>query len=283
MIPVSYVNGSYLPHAYATTHIEDRGYQFADGAYEVIAFRHRCLIDVHEHIERLVCSLGRIDIDFKSYKYAILGVMQELIRRNAIEDGSIYLQVTRGYSRRSHVALEATTPSISMSVYPPRVIPEIWEKGVKVILRCDDRWKHCDIKSISLLANVMAKYEASRQEAWDSWYLDKDDYITEGATCNAYMVKGNRIMTYPVNGHILDGITRRRILNIASSLEFEVNEAPFSKSLLLKADEAFLSSSTAFIIPVIRVDEYIISDGKRGPITQALQDAYQTYMNESKH
>lgn len=279
MIPISYINGCYVLHEDAMTHIEDRGYQFGDGAYEVVAFRNRTLIDGHDHMQRLVESLEAIGISFKERAASTLVIMHQLIRKNRINDGSIYIQVTRGIAKRSHVAPKNVVPSVSMSIHPPRDIPSVWEEGRKVILRQDDRWDHCHIKSISLLANVMAKHDAQAESAWDSWYVNESGHITEGATCNAYMIKNRTIITHPANGKILGGITRNRLLALAPSLNLTVEERPFTEEELYQADEAFLSSSTAFVIPVVQVGERQIANGKRGQVTEALQRAYQDFMN----
>jgi D-alanine transaminase len=281
MSRIAYVDGRYVPHRRATIHIEDRGFQFADGVYEVVAVVGGRRFDEPRHLDRLERSLGELGIAMPMSRGAIACVMDEVVRRNRVDEGILYLQITRGSAPRDHGWRDDATPVVVMTARrqpPPRA--EAVEAGVAVITAPDQRWRRNDIKSVALLGNVLGKQKARRAGAYETWMVDDAGRITEGTSTNAWIVVGGRIVTRPLGPEILGGITRAAVLDVARELQIAVDERPFSVDEANAADEAFLTSTTAYVLPVTRIDENTIGTGKPGPITTRLLENYNRLVDE---
>lgn len=268
----SYVNGQYVPHSQAFVSMEDRGYLFSDGIYEVIAFYNKILLDNDRHLKRLERSLKELDIKPPMSMRALRMVMQELIDMNHYIDGSLYLQITRGAGKRDHTYPKNARTGISMMVTGPKM-PKAREvnEGVKVITQPDVRWGRRDIKTVSLLPNVLAKQAAVESGAREAWLLTDEGMITEGAVSNNFIVTvKNEIITHPKNYWILGGCTRDVVVDIARKYKFKLTERPFSFKEAQQAKEAFLTSTTSNVLPVVMMNGKKLGDGKPGPITKQL-------------
>jgi D-alanine transaminase len=276
------VNGRYVQHGHASVHVEDRGYQFADGVYEYIAFYNRTLLDGEEHLKRLERSLGELEIGLPVSLKSMWIIARELIARNSREDGGLYIQVTRGVARRDHAFPKAIKPSLVMTVTHAKLpkLAEV-EQGVKVISTRDTRWSRRDIKSVALLANVIAKQEAARQQTREAWLVDAEGMVSEGAVSNAYIVSREGVLiTHPADRHILNGITRQVVLKLARKAGVEVVERPFSLNEAHNAAEAFITSTSANILPVVQLDDRRIGAGKPGPVTKKLLKLYLDHVKQ---
>ena len=276
MSRIAYVDGTYLPHAEAHVHIEDRGYQFADGVYEVFAVSGGRRIDNERHLDRLERSLGELGIPMPMSRRAMSMVMDEVLRRNRVRQGIIYLQITRGAAPRDHAWPGAVRPVLTMTARrqaPPD--DSLAARGVGVITIPDQRWMRNDIKSISLLANIMGKQRARSAGAYEAWQIDRDGMITEGTSTTAWIVVGDgSVVTRPLDNAILGGVTRAAIVDIARESGIEVEERPFSRDEALAAREAFLTSASAYVLPIVTIDGLKIGDGKPGPVTLDLLRRY---------
>ncbi|TXH34735.1 MAG: D-amino-acid transaminase [Rhodospirillaceae bacterium] len=284
-----YVNGRYLPHADGMVHIEDRGYQLADGIYEVVPIYHGKLVDMEPHLDRLAYSLGELRIAAPMERNALRLVMRELIARNGVTNGLIYLQVTRGVAPREHKFPKKTKSSLVMTTKKTKpVAPELLEKGAAIITQRDLRWLRRDIKSIALLPNVLAKQAASEQGAFEAWLVDDAGYVTEGSSTNAWIVtagpdgKARELITRPLGHDILGGITRRGVVDLAKEQGLNLVQRPFSLEEALSAAEAFQTSSSAFVLPVTSIDGKVIGNGKPGPMTMRLRKIYCRYAEQGK-
>jgi D-alanine transaminase len=281
MSRIAYVNGRYVPHGDAAVHIEDRGYQFADGVYEVVTVFDRRLIDEEPHLDRLDRSLRELSIAAPMGRMALRQVMREMVRRNRIVNGLLYLQVTRGVARRTHAFPPANVrPALVMTARPVAFpAAETLENGVRVVTIPDIRWVRRDIKSISLLPNVLGKQAAVEQGAFEAWMVDDDDDVTEGTSSNAWIVTAdNCIVTRQTGNEILNGITRQAILAVARANGLEFQERAFSVDEAKSAREAFLSSATSFVLPVTQIDDRVIANGKPGSLTRVLNRHYLDHM-----
>ncbi len=281
MSRIAYVDGRYVPHRHASVHIEDRGFQFADGIYEVIAVTGGRRFDEPRHLDRLERSLGEIEIAMPMSRAALACVMDEVVRRNRVKDGLLYLQVTRGSAPRDHAWREDASPKLIMTSRhqaPPS--DKVVENGVAVITAPDLRWRRNDIKSVALLGNVLGKQKARRAGAYETWMVDDAGMVTEGTSTNAWIVVGGRIVTRPLGPEILGGITRAAVLDVARDLQIAVDERLFSVAEAAAADEAFLTSTTAYVLPVTRIDENTVGTGKPGPITARLLEIYHRLIDE---
>lgn len=278
MSRIAYVNGLYVPHADAAVHVEDRGYQFADGVYEVCEVRGGGMVDERRHMERLVRSLGEIHIRLPMPLAALGVVLRETIRRNRVRNGFVYLQVTRGVARRDHYFPDPSTPP-SLVVTARSVDPAKGEaqagQGMAVITVPDNRWERVDIKTIGLLPNVLAKEAARQAGAREAWFVDAAGHVTEGGSTNAWIVTGEgRLVTRPAESGILRGITRTVMMEVAEKLQLRVEERPFTVAEALAAREAFVTSATNFATPVVRIDGQVIGDGRPGPVARALRENF---------
>lgn len=278
MTRFAYVNGAYVPHRQACVHIEDRGFQFADAVYEVCEVSGGFIIDVKRHLNRLERSLGELRIDAPIGRNALIVVMREVVRRNRVRNGLVYLQVTRGVAPRDHVFPPAgTRPGLVMTAkhINPAIIAKKAENGVKVITVPENRWDRVDIKSTSLLPNVLARQAAKEAGAQEAWFVDKDGMVTEGGATNAWIVTANgKLVTRPAEHGILRGITRTTALDAASRLGLDVEERAFSVEEAKQAREAFITSATSVVIPVIEIDGAAIANGHPGSITRGLRNTF---------
>jgi len=277
---MSYVNGRYLHHAQAMVHMEDRGYQFSDGIYEVIAFYNRRLLDGALHAKRLWRSLRELQIAGPMSERALALVMQEVIARNDRTDGTLYMQISRGVARRDHPFPKSARPSVVMAVTGPKSPKEKEvREGVSVITAPEQRWARRDIKSVSLLPNVLAKQAATAAGAREAWLVDENGMISEGAVSNNAIVGAKQeIITHPANENIQGGITRDVVLTLARKAGMKVVERPFSLKEALGAKEAFLTSTTSNVLPVVRIDGKPVGNGRPGPVTQKLLGLYHEHI-----
>ncbi len=281
MSRIAYVAGQYLPHSQASVHIEDRGYQFADGVYEVVAVSGGRRIDDDLHFERLERSLGALDIPMPMSRRALAVVMDQVLRLNRVRDGIIYLQVTRGQAPRDHAWSGPSSPVLTVTARRQSPPDEaLASQGVAVITLKDQRWKRNDIKSVNLLANIMAKYKARAEGAYEAWLIDDDDLITEGTSTTAWIVSSDgQLITRPLDEAILGGVTRAALIHIARAAGMEVEERPFSRTEALAAREAFLTSTSAYVLAIVSIDGQKIGDGTPGPVTLNLLDRYRRHVS----
>ncbi len=271
--------GKFISHPLAKTHVDDRGLQFSDGIYEVIAAENWQLIDEDLHYKRLVRSLKAVGISTSASKKSIHVIIMELLRRNGLKDAMIYIQITRGIAKRDHYFPKNSRPTLLITVAPlKKPSAEEIENGVVVITIPDLRWQRRDIKSISLLPNVLAKNQAL--PAKEAWLID-NGVITEGCSTNAYIViASGAVKTHPKNNLILGGITRETALALAKKNKIKIEEKPFTLQEALNAKEAFLTSTTAKILPVVKIDGKKIGSGKPGKITRKLMKIYNDYVDK---
>lgn len=274
----AYVNGRFLPHGQAVVHIEDRGYQFADGVYEVWAVFDGRLSDYDGHMARLERSLDELRIDHPMTRAALTAVLRETIRRNRVREGLLYLQVTRGTARRDHPFPNPAVPP-SLVVTARNLDPAAGERralnGVAVITQPDIRWGRCDIKTVALLPNVLAKQAAREAGAAEAWLVDELGFVTEGASTNAWIVNADgALQTRDTQANILRGVTRAALLGLAEAAGIAVVERPFTVDEAKGAREAFFSAASAFVTPVVSIDGARIGDGKPGPVARRLRTLY---------
>jgi D-alanine transaminase len=271
---VAYVNGIYVPHDQAVVPMDDRGYHFADGVYEVFSYNvNHVFVDAGPHFERLRASLAALNIPFSLSNHSLLIIMHELMRRNRCQEGFLYLQITRGIAAREHTVVQALEPFMTLFIRP-----HVFKKDpplLSVFTQPDIRWKRNDIKSIALLGNIMAKYGSFEQGGDEAWLINKDGFITEGSSTNAWIVDQHGVIrTHPGTRDILNGIVRQRLLKMVASLGFALEERAFTLDDALKAQEAFLTSSTKGVYPIVSINDHPVGKGGMGPITQSLQQAY---------
>jgi D-alanine transaminase len=275
---IAYVNGRYLPHGAAAVHIEDRGLQLGDAIYEVTNVLDGVPIDEAAHLDRMERSLREIGVEMPMGRAALKLVMREVIGRNKIRDGLLYLQVTRGAARRDHVPpKEAMRPTLimTMRVQDMAALKARMEKGVGVASAPDQRWGRCDIKTVQLLPNLLAKQAAKAKGAFEAWLVDDEGFVTEGSSTNAWIVdaKGD-VVTRDLSHAILPGVTRRIILEAATEAGMKVVERKFTVKEAQTAQEAFLSSATGAAVPVVALDGVCIGDGKPGALTRRIHGLY---------
>jgi D-alanine transaminase len=278
MSRIAYVNGRYTPLAHAGVHIEDRGFQFADAVYEYFAIFDGKLADAEGHLERLWRSLGELRIDRPMSEAALKIVIRETARRNGVRDGAAYLQISRGVARRDHPFPTVTPPpTVVVTAKAVDYAAEAAKaaKGVKVLTRPDNRWGRCDIKTVGLLPNVLAKQAAREAGAYEAWLVDELGFVTEGASTNAWIVDAEGVLrTRDTNANILRGVTRKNLLPLADAAGCPVSERPFTVEEAKHAREAFITAASTFVMPVIGIDGAIIGDGKPGPVSQRLRALY---------
>ena len=281
MSRVAYVNGSYVRFADAAVHIEDRGYQFADGVYEVIAVRNGWLVDLEPHLDRLDRSLAELSMPPARSRGALIVIFNEVVSRNRVKDGIVYVQMTRGVAKRDHAFPETSINSIVVTARgTPRHSHTIIEKGVEVITVPDIRWKRCDIKSVSLLPNILAKQQAREAGAYEAWMIDESNHITEGSSTNAWIVeRSGALVTRQLDNAILSGITRMIITDLAMRQKRHLVKRPFTVQEATDAAEAFLTSTTSSVTPVIRINGIPVGEGIPGPVTRALYDLYEMHLS----
>jgi D-alanine transaminase len=281
MTRISYINGNFLPHEEAKIHMEDRGYVFSDGVYEVALIKNGVFIDWQEHCERLQYSLDGLRIEFKVSAVELEKTVRELLAKNNMQEAVLYLQITRGVAKRDHqFPSPPPKPAVAMMLSPFNPPPaEQYASGIKAITLPDLRWKRRDYKTISLLPNTLAKQQAVEAGAGEAILIEEDGCITEGSATNFFIVdKAGNVRTHPISHRILGGITRMGVLQFARANGINVIEKPFAKDELFSASEAFITSTTKHILPVTMVDGKNIGDGKVGPVTTKLVELYKQYI-----
>ena len=275
MSRIVYVNGSYLPEAEAKVSVFDRAFLFGDGVYEVTAVLDGRLVDFPPHLARLGRSLKAIALAAPLNHDALRALHEELIGRNKVEEGIVYLQITRGSADRDFAYPENTTPNvIAFTQSRPLITNPYVETGVKVVTIPDLRWKRRDIKSTSMLAQTMGKQEAKTKGAYEAWMVE-DGRVTEGASSSAFILDQDGVIrTQPLGHHILPGVTRRAVLRLAALEGLSLQERPFSVAEALAAREAFMTAASAFVLPVVEIDGVKIGDGRPGPMARKFRALY---------
>jgi D-alanine transaminase len=275
----AYVNGRFVRHADASVHIEDRGYQFADGVYEVVTILAGALVDEAGHLARLKRSLGELRIVMPFTESVLKLVMRELVRRNGVADGYLYLQITRGVAPRDFKFPKQAKSAIVMTTRRQKFLPSMPnDAGVSVVTVPDIRWARRDIKSIGLLAQVLAKQAAAEAGAFEAWMVGPDGFVTEGSSSNAWIVtKDGVLVTRQADTSILHGITGNSIERLATEAGIRVERRPFTLAEALEAREAFLTSATTFCIAITEIDGRPIANGYPGELSRSLRQSYFDY------
>lgn len=281
MSRIAYVNGRYQEMRDASVNIEDRGYQFADGVYEVCEVRGGKLVDMPRHLARLQRSLGELRIAMPMPVAALSVVMHEVVRRNRVGFGIVYLQISRGVARRDHgFPAPSVKPSIVVTARSlnPAKGAENAARGIKVITVAENRWPRVDIKSTALLPNVLAKQAAREAGAYEAWYVDSDGFVTEGSSSNAWIVtQEGRVVTRPDNSGILSGITRSVLKDALEALQIRFEERPFTPQEAAGAAEAFVTAASMIVMPVVAIDGHAIGSGKPGPVALRLREQFHRF------
>lgn len=275
---IAYVNGRYLRHAEAVVHVEDRGYQFADGVYEVCEVARGHIMDMTRHLDRLNRSLSELEIGWPVNRQALQLIIGEVVRRNRVTNGLIYLQVTRGVAPRDHVFPAADTrPALVVTAKrsDPSAAAKKAENGLKVITVPENRWDRVDIKTVGLLPNVLARQKAKLAGAQEAWFIDPDGTVKEGAATNAWIVTmDGRLVTRPADSGILRGVTRTTVFDVARKLGLEVEERGFSVDEAKGAREAFMTAATTVVMPIVAIDGHPIANGHPGSVALSLRAAF---------
>jgi D-alanine transaminase len=282
---IAYVNGRYLTLRDASVSIEDRGYQFSDGVYEVCEVRGGDIIDERRHLARLRRSLDALRIALPQSPRALAVILREVICRNRVRDGIVYLQITRGVARRDHAfpppgtapSVVVTARSLDMQGNERKA-----QLGIAVITVPDTRWARPDIKSISLLPNVLAKQAARDRGASEAWFVDRDGYVTEGASTNAWIVtQDGQVITRQADNGILRGITRTVLIEALGKQGLAILERPFTVVEAHAAREAFVTAASQIVMPVVRINDQAIGTGAPGPVARALRESFHSYAERS--
>jgi D-alanine transaminase len=278
MSRIAYVNGRYLPHSQAAVSIEDRGFQFADGVYEVCEVRGGRLVDERRHMARLDRSLRELRMARPMSAAALGVVMRETVRRNRVRDGIVYVQVTRGTAPRDFpFPPEGTHPTLVITArnQDAAKLAKLAEQGIAVATAPDIRWKRVDIKSVALLPNVLAKQAARDRGAREAWLVDAEGRITEGGSSNAWIVTAEGVLvTRPLGNDILPGITRSVVLDVLAAQGLRLEERPFTVDEAYAAREAFVTSASQIVMPVVKIDGRPVGEGRPGPITLRLRQDF---------
>jgi len=277
----AYVNGRYLPFRDAKVHVEDRGYQFADGVYEVCEVRGGRLIDERRHIARLQRSLGELRIPMPMSVKALGVVLREVVAKNRLRYGLVYLQITRGVARRDHAfPSPAVAPSMVVTARTLNIRRNeaLAATGIAVISVPDNRWGRVDIKTVGLLPNVLARQAAIEQGARDAWFVDKDGVVMEASSANAWIVTAEgALVTRHADHAILSGITRTVVFDAVKGQGLSIEERAFTLQEAFAAREAFITSATQLVLPVVKIDDRTIGNGKPGPVASALRREFYLY------
>ncbi|MFP4643448.1 MAG: D-amino-acid transaminase [Spirochaetales bacterium] len=279
MSRIVYVNGTFLPEDNAMVSVFDRGFLFSDAVYEVVAVVRGKLLDFEGHLKRLRRSLSEIDMEnpFAS-EGELLSVFREIVDRNQLGEGAVYLQITRGVADRSFLFPEAAKPTVVVFTQEMNLVNNpAAERGLKVVCVDDKRWGRRDIKTVQLLYQSMVKTQAQRRGVDDAWLVE-NGFVTEATSSNAGIVKDHTIITRQLGEEILPGVTRAAVLKYAREKGLSVEERPFGVSEAKAADEAFVTSSGSFVLPVVRIDDHPVADGIPGPVSRDLRSIY---LNES--
>jgi D-alanine transaminase len=274
---IAYVNGRYVRHADARVHIEDRGYQFADGVYEVCEVARGFIVDMRRHLDRLDRSLRELQIAWPMHRSALELVLREVVRRNGVRNGLVYLQVTRGVAPRDFLFPRGVAPAVVVTARKadPAVAAKRAEIGIKVITVPENRWDRVDVKSVGLLPNVLAKQAAREAGAQEAWFVGADGIVKEGGSSNAWIVTAEgRLVTRPADHGILRGITRTTLFEVAAELGLVVEERGFTVAEAKAAREAFISSATTIAMPVVEIDGAAVANGHPGNVALSLRAAF---------
>ena len=277
MSRVIFVNGQYRDYNKSNIHVEDRGYQFADGVYEVFTVINSSIVDYRQHLDRLYKSLSELKIKSPISKKAYIFHIKNIIRKNMIDNGTVYLQVTRGVEPRDFKYSKNIKSSITIigKIIPENKFNHNIQNGINIVTTKDLRWKRCDIKSINLLPPVLAKQFAHENNAIEAWLLDDDDFVTEGSSSTAWILdKDNCLKTPSLKNNILPGITRETFLTGLKKNKIKFKEASFNLRDIKSAKEAFISSATTFVTPVNKVNNIKIGNGKPGKFAPIFLDIY---------
>jgi D-alanine transaminase len=280
MSRIAYVNGRYLPFHDAKVHVEDRGYQFADAVYEVCEVRAGRLVDERRHLDRLARSLNALRIPSPMSRAALSVVLREVVARNRIGHGNVYLQIGRGVARRDLPFPQDVAPSVvvtARSLNRMR-IEAVAALGITVVSVPDNRWGRVDIKTVGLLPNVLARQSALDEGARDAWFVDQNGFVTEAASANAWIVTDDgKLVTRQADHAILGGITRAVVFEAVKEMNLHIEERPFTQEEAYRAREAFVTSATQVVMPVIRLDNRQIGNGKPGPVATALRGEFHRF------
>ncbi|MBP1845984.1 D-alanine transaminase [Rhizobium petrolearium] len=278
MSRIAYVNGQYVRHPEAAVHVEDRGFQFADGVYEVCEVRQGMIVDLSRHLNRLDRSLRELKMASPMSRAALTLVIREVLRRNRVRNGIFYLQVTRGAARRDHYFPAPDTPptiTITAKSTDPSVAAKKYANGIKVITVPENRWDRVDIKTVGLLPNVLAKQQAKEQGAQDAIFVDRDGIVMEGASSNVWIVTPEaELVTRPAEHGILKGITRTTLMDVAAKLDLKVAEREFKVEEMMAAREVFFTSATGICVPIVEIDGKPVANGHPGTVSASIRDAF---------
>lgn len=278
MSRIAYVNGRYVEHGNAVVHVEDRGYQFADGVYEVCEVARGYIIDMTRHLNRLERSLSELGIAWPMHRSALEFILKEVVRRNRVSNGLVYLQITRGVARRDHPFPRGNVRP-AMVVTARRTDPKVASakagRGIRVITVPDNRWERVDIKTIGLLPNVLARQKAIEEGADDAWFVDPDGTVKEGSASNAWIItREGRLVTRPAESGILRGVTRTTVLDVIAKLGMTFEERPFTVEEAMNAREAFVTSASSVVMPVVAINSTAVANGHPGSVSSSLRDAF---------
>lgn len=275
---IAYVNGRYVRHADAAVHIEDRGYQFADGVYEVCEVARGHIVDMARHLDRLDRSLSELEIAWPMTRLALQAVIREVVRRNRVVNGMVYLQVTRGVAPRDHVfPADGVKPALVVTAKrsDPAAGLKKAESGLAVITVPENRWDRVDIKTIGLLPNVLARQRAKRAGAQEAWFVDPDGTVKEGAATNAWIVsREGSLVTRPAEHGILRGVTRTTVIDVAAKLGLMVEERAFTVAEAKAAREVFMTAATMVVMPIVAIDGSPVANGHPGSVALSLRHAF---------
>jgi D-alanine transaminase len=281
MSRIAHVNGRYVPHGDAMVHVEDRGFQFADGVYEVCEVRGGFLVDERRHLQRLTRSLTELRMSLPMPLSALGVVLRETVRRNRVRDGLVYLQVTRGTARRDFQFPAAGTRQsvvVTARSLDPVRLEKVAAEGIAVVTVPDNRWERVDIKSVSLLPNVLAKEAARGAGAKEAWFVDRDGFVTEGASSNAWIVtRDGTLVTRSADRGILRGITRTVAVDLIADQKLAFEERKFSVEEAHAAREAFITSASQLVMPVVSIDGRQVGNGAPGLVATALRRDFHRY------
>ena len=281
MPPIAYVNGTFSPLADAVVSVEDRGFQLGDGIYDVLRTHKGRLHAVEEHMRRLFRSLEAIEIKPPFTAAGLEQTMREAVKRAGFGESMVYLQVTRGATKRAKEFPKDTPPTVVLTVRElPVVDPAVRARGVAILTAEDIRWQRCDIKTICLLPNVLTSQRARAAGCFEALFVEKDGTVNECVSANIFMVKGGTVVTPPLSTRILSGITREEVVPLARKNGVPMEERRMTLDELLAADEVFLTSTTAEILPIVKVNNRCIASGKPGPVATHLHGLYRKSLDE---
>ncbi|MEI3606575.1 D-amino-acid transaminase [Pseudogracilibacillus sp. SE30717A] len=274
------INDQIVNRIDAKVDMNDRGYHFGDGIYEVIRVFNGVLFAAEEHLERLFKSAKKVNIDIPYSKDKIINLVNTLVELNDVETGIVYFQITRGSAIRTHEFPTSKTEPVFTAFTANVEVPEKeLEKGVEVITTEDVRWLRCEIKSLNLLPNVLAKQEAAEKNCYEAIF-HRDEIVTEASSSNVFIVKNGVVITHPVTSQILNGITRQVVLNLCEENSIRFTKKKYSVLDLMTADEVFITSTTADVMPVIKIDNTVIGTGAPGSVTRNLQSLFREKANK---